>query len=299
MENFALIFTALCLGYILQKTKALPEETPFILNRFILYISLPSIALIEIPKLTFSLQTLVPVGIAWSVMFASVVFILLLSRYLNFTREVKGSLLLVGVLANTSFLGIPLIQAYFGDQSLRYILMYDQLGTFIAFSLYGTFVAAYYSGHKLLNIQAVLRKIFTFPPFISLLIALLLMGNELPPLFTSVLNSFAATTVPLALISVGLQLKFTLHKHDRKPFALALFSILIFAPFVAFILRFFFGDESLAWDISIMEASMGPMITAGILASMWNLAPRLSNSVVGYGTLLSIITSFCVAQYLL
>lgn len=298
MENFALIFTALALGYILRRSQAFPKEAPLILNQFILYISLPAMALLQIPRLSFSLETLIPILVAWAVMGISALLIFSLSRYFGFDKKLTGALLLVGVLGNTSFLGIPIIQAYFGANALGYVLMYDQLGTFIALSTYGTFVAVYYSGTSKVDVRSIGKKIITFPPFLSLLLALCFIGSEFPPLFLSVLDSFAATIVPLALVSVGLQLQFALPREDIKPFVLALTTTLVFAPLVAFLLFSLFGTKHLSWDVAIMEASMGPMITAGVLASLWGLAPRLSASVVGYGTLLSFITTYVVYQLL-
>jgi malate permease and related proteins len=298
MENFALIFTALSIGYILRRFQTLPQDAPLIFNQFILYISLPAMALLQIPRLSFSLETLLPILVAWAVMGLSALLILFLSRYFGFDKKLTGALLLVGVLGNTSFLGIPLIEAYLGQEALGYVLMYDQLGTFIALSTYGTIVAVYYSGKSKLDLRSVGKKIITFPPFLTLLLALCFIGSEFPPLFLSVLESFAATIVPLALVSVGLQLQFTLPREDIKPFVLALGTTLVFAPLVAFVLFFAFGTKHLSWDVAIMEASMGPMITAGVLASLWGLAPRLSASVVGYGTLLSFVTTSIVYKFL-
>jgi predicted permease len=99
------------------------------------------------------------------------------------------------------------------------------------------------------------------------------------------------TIVPLALVAVGLQLQFRLPKDDFKPFGAALFVKLIFAPFVAIIICALFDFQGIIAQVSILEAGMAPMITAGVLASMAGLAPRLSSSIVGYGILASFVTT--------
>jgi hypothetical protein len=299
MENFALIFTALFIGYVLNKAQVFAKETPIILNQFILYISLPAMALLQIPKLEFSSEVIIPVVIAWIVMACSAFVLLGFARFFSFSREVTGAILLVGVLGNTSFLGIPIIQAYLGDTALGYVLMYDQLGSFIALSTYGTFVSVYFSSTDAVDVKAIAKKILLFPPFLTLLVALCFLGQEFPPLLTSVLASLASTIVPLALVAVGLQLRFRLPREDLRPFSITLLVTLIFAPLVAFGIVQLFGSHSLASNVSIMEASMGPMITAGAVASMAGLAPRLSASIVGYGTLFSFVTSWTVYTFLL
>jgi predicted permease len=64
MENFALIAIAILVGYILQKFNIFPKETSSILNKFIIYISLPAIIMLQVPKLNFSFNVLIPTIIA-------------------------------------------------------------------------------------------------------------------------------------------------------------------------------------------------------------------------------------------
>jgi len=44
---------------------------------------------------------------------------------------------------------------------------------------------------------------------------------------------------------------------------------------------------------------MAPMITAGAVASMANLAPRLSTAIVGYGIIFSFITTYILSLIIL
>lgn len=294
MENFALIFVALGIGYIAQKREIFSQDTALILNQFILYISLPAMILLQVPRLELSFEALVPVVVAWLVMGVSALVIFYLSRFFGFSHEVRGSLLLVGILGNTSFLGIPIIEAYCGEEALSYVLMYDQLGSFVALLTYGTFVALYHSSHQKIQIKAIAIKIFTFPSFVALLIALLFIGTTFHPIVTNMLSSLASTIVPLALVSVGLQLRFKLPREEIKPFFVALGVKIVLAPLMAFGIVYIFSWESFAANISIMESAMGPMITAGALASMSKLAPRLSSAIVGYGTIISFVTTWLV-----
>lgn len=299
MENFALIFSAIFIGYILNKSDSFSKETPLILNQFILYISAPALVLLKIPQLSFSIETLIPVFIAWSVMSISAIAVFYLSKLFSFTKEVTGSLMLVAVLGNTSYLGIPIVSAYFGEDALGYVVMYDQLGSFIALSTYGTFISVYYSSTKEVDIRTLFLKILSFPPFIALIIALFFMGTSFHPVIQSVLASLASTIVPLALVAVGLQLHFRLPKEDMKPFGIALGVKLIFAPIVAIAICYIFSWDNKAAQISIMEASMAPMITAAAVASMAGLAPRLSSAIVGYGILLSFFTTWVVYNFII
>jgi predicted permease len=99
--------------------------------------------------------------------------------------------------------------------------------------------------------------------------------------------------VPLALISVGLQLEFKLETSEIKPFVVSLMIKLIISPIIAIFVCYIFGwSDLLIGKVSIMESGMAAMITAGVIASMNGLAPRLSNAIVAYGIALSLFTSW-------
>lgn len=291
MENFILILLALGIGYGLNRLKLFPENAATVLNQFVIYISLPAMVLLQIPKLTFSLDVMIPVIVAWLVMIVTACITFFISKVMHFSKEVTGALMLIAVLTNSSFLGIPIIHAYLGDEALPFILVYDQIGTFLALSTYGIFVAAYYSNSSEINAKMMAVKIFTFPPFISLVIALFLMGSSFPDTISKVLGTLGDTIVPLALVAVGLQLQLKLPGHEIKPFGMALFIKLIIAPLIALAIVKLAGWDSLAASVSVMEAGMAPMITAGAMASLSGLAPRLSSAIVGYGILLSFLTT--------
>ena len=291
MENFILILLAIAVGYFINRLNIFSKDAPAILNQFVIYISLPAMIILQVPKLTFSMDTLIPIIVAWCVMGISAILVLLFARIFSFSKEITGSLMLVAILTNSSFMGIPIINAYMGESSLAYILVYDQLGTFIALATYGTFIASYYSSKSQISFKIITLKVLTFPPFLSLVLALLLMGVEFHPVLSKVLSSFANTIVPIALVAVGLQLQFKLPREDLKPFSVALFIKLIIAPIIAIIICKIFDWNNQASMVSIMEAAMAPMITAGAIASMAGLAPRLSSAIVGYGILISFVTT--------
>ncbi|MFT7004809.1 MAG: putative permease [Sulfurimonas sp.] len=296
MESFALIIIAISIGYLINKGNIFAKEAPIILNQFLLYISLPAMTLLHIPKMILSFDVLIPIIISWVVVIISAILILYISKRLEFSKNTTGALMLVGALGNTTFIGIPINLAYFGEASLSYVLVYDQLGSFILLSTYGTFISIYYSSTEHVDAKAIVFKMISFPPFIALLVALLLIGTTFNSTVTSVLSSFADTIVPLALVAVGMELKFKLPKEYKKPFMTALGVKLIAAPIIAIILAFVFSWDTLSAQVSIVESGMGPMITAGAVASMAGLAPRLSSAIVGYGTLFSFITTWILYQ---
>jgi predicted permease len=287
MESFFVIILPLAIGYIFSKGKIFDDKAPIILNQFLIYIALPALVLLKIPTIKIDSNVLTPIIISWIVMLSSAVLIVVLSKIMNFARDVTGSLLLVAVLGNTSFLGIPMVTSYLGNGALPYIVIYDQIGTFLALATYGTLIVSLYTNSNGFSIRDIVKKVITFPPFIALVFALLVGDFKYPSAIIKTFEMLSATIVPLALVSVGLQLQLKLPNGTLKPFSVALITKLLFAPLVAVLVCKIFGFSGFAVDVSILESAMGPMITAGVVASMAGLAPRLSASIVGYGILFS------------
>jgi predicted permease len=291
MENFVLILLCIAIGYGINRLKIFSKDAATTLNQFVIYISLPAMILLQIPKLSFSIDMMIPIIIAWSVMAITAIITFFISKIFDFNKEITGCLMLVTILTNSSFLGIPILNAYMGEEALPYVIVYDQLGTFIALATYGTFIASYYSSKSEISFKIIVYKVLTFPPFISLVVALFLMGVKFDDTITKVLSSLGSTIVPIALVAVGLQLQLKLPREEIKPFATSLGIKLIIAPAIAFFICFLFSWNNKVAIISIMEAGMAPMITAGAIASMAGLAPRLSSAIVGYGILISFLTT--------
>jgi len=178
---------------------------------------LPAIILLQVPKLSFSFEMIIPTVVAWIVMFVSALIVLFFSKVFTWNKETTGSLMLVFILTNSSIMGVPIINAYLGEEALLYVLIYDQFGSFIAFATYGTFVTAYYSIRGNFTSRVIVLKVFTFPPFIALILVLFLLGQDFHPYMISVLSQLANTLVPIVLLAVGLQLQFKVSKEDILP----------------------------------------------------------------------------------
>lgn len=303
MENFILTVAFLLIGMGLRRLPQFPRETAQALNLFVIHVSLPALILLKVPQLAFSRDMMVPVMMPWAMLAISTAILLLLARLHHWSREITGALLLLIPLGNTSFLGIPMVQAFLGESGIPYAVLYDQLGSFLALATYGTVVLAMYgSGVKQEKnrIHLIIKKVATFPPFLALLLALGLHGFTFPAPITALFNSLAATLVPLVMIAVGWQLTLRLRPKLLQPLAIGLSIKLVVAPLLALFGCQLFGIDvnSLAVRVAILEAGMPPMISAGALAIMANLAPELTAALVGAGILLSFLTLPLLAQLL-
>src|SRR5690606_32803461 len=88
-------------------------------------------------------------------------------------KQTESGLKLVTGLGNTSFLGFPLVIAYFGNEPLGIAVICDQV-TFLLLATAGIVVAMNASEKHSLSAGGVLKKMFSFPPFIGCVAALVL-----------------------------------------------------------------------------------------------------------------------------
>ena len=306
MAGFAIILGFLLLGVVLQKMALLPASSSHRLIQYVLYVAMPAMVLLHLPSLQVDASLWVPVLTPWAMLLLSMLAVLLLAHLLGWSREVKGALLIVVPLGNTSFLGFPIVRSFYGDAGLAYAVLYDQFGSFIGLAVVATTLAVIFgapavarSGTSSATTQSasttavqIIKKVLTFPPFIALLIALwLLLSNaQYPSWLAQVLHLLGSTLVPAVMVAVGLQLHFRVPRHDFSPFIASLSLKLIVLPAIAFVTMWLFALDSLAVKVSLLEAAMPPMITAGAIAMAAGLKPRLVSAIIGYGVLSSVVT---------
>jgi len=122
-------------------------------------------------------------------------------------------------------------------------------------------------------------------------LVLLFTKIEVPSLTILPLKILAALLTPLALISVGLQLKFNIQSIKEKEVIAGLGYKLLIAPAAIFLLyAVVLHNHTLEMKVSVLQAAMGPMISGAIIASNYGLNPRLASLLVGIGIPLSFFT---------
>lgn len=293
MDNFILILIYLSLGFAMRRVPKFPAETPVVLNTFVMYVALPALVLQKIPSLHFSWDLLIPALVPWILLLIVSALIVTLGRLLHWSRDIIVALLIVLPLGNTSFLGFPMIEALFGGDWLPYAMIYDQIGSFVALATWSTILAALYgvnAAQSQVSPAAMAMRILTFPPFLALVVGLLLKSWTYPPLLQTTLDNLAATLVPLIMFAVGFQLKFSLAGERLSPLLSGLGIKLLLMPLLVLTGAMLLGLSGKAVQVSVFEAAMPPMISAGAIAMMAGLAPRLVAALVGFGLLLSFIT---------
>jgi malate permease and related proteins len=290
MSNVVLLFVCLCLGMILGRRGWLPPTAPSVLNGFIIYVALPAMILLQLHGIHLRSELLFPVGMPWLLFGIGCGFFWLLGRALRLPDTTTGALMLVGGLANTSFVGLPMINAFYGPGGLATGILIDQLGSYLVLSTLGIGIATMYS-QDAGKTSSLISRIVRFPPMLALALALILSRVEYPQVVQDVLHSLAGTLTPLALISVGLQLRLDELRGNVSALASGLAFKLLIAPAVLGLLYVgWLHAHGETIRITLFESAMGPMIGGAIVAMQNGLNPPLVTLMVGFGITLSFLT---------
>jgi predicted permease len=105
-----------------------------------------------------------------------------------------------------------------------------------------------------------------------------------------ILDRLGGMLTPLALISVGLQLRLGDIKTEGKFVMTGLLFKLVLSPVLILGLMKVLNLNGTFGRVAVMESAMAPMVTATIVAQAHNLRPRLAALMLGLGVPISFLT---------
>ena len=285
-----MLLVCLLAGMLMRRTKRLPDDAHLVINGFIVQIALPALILGQIHGLTLTADLCWPVMMPWLLFALGAGVFAGISRLAGFSQGTTGALVMTAGLANTSFVGLPMIETFYGAKNLSTGILIDQLGTYLVLSTLGITAACLFSSGNA-SARDVALRILKFPPLIALLLALALEPVEFPPWFAGMLHRLGDTLAPLALVSVGLQLRLGELPGNRLALACGLGFKLVLGPLLLAVL--YVGALSRGGEttqVTLFESAMGPMIGGAIVGIQYGLNPSLISLMVGVGITLSFLT---------
>jgi predicted permease len=286
------IFCLFC-GFFLQFLPGFPAKKLAQLGKFyLIYLVLPAMALVHIPPLKLSWNLALAPSSAWLSFLLSWVILGFLGKKYAWKTSLTGCLILVCGLANTSFLGFPIVELLYGKEGLPTAFLIDQGGSFLIVSTVAVLVGSSY-GKGEASALGILTNMIQFPPFIFLLLGLLMSYLELslPNSLVPWLELLGSSIAAVGLGVIGLSITMDTHWIQSKylwaglGYRLILTPALIWTVFAAIM-----PTTSLEFKVIVLENGMAPMITASLLAMEFDLEPRLAALFAGLGIPLSALS---------
>jgi len=278
-------------GMLFRMSKLLPSNAHKGISAWIIYLALPAVSFKYLPHIQWSNQLMLPALMPVIVWLGGWLFVRLYSSINKIGKSTEGALKLSSGLSNTSFVGFPLIMAYFSDKELGIAVICDQV-TFMMLSTAGVLVAINASQKQKLSVKTIIKKVLRFPPFLGCVGALTIPHfidiSSLNPLF----DKLAVTVAPLALFSIGLQLKFDGWKNELKHIGASLTYKLLIAPALVLGVALLMGLKGIIPQIAIFEAAMPTLLTSGVVAEEYSVNPKLSSLIIGISILVAFATTW-------
>ncbi len=297
LSAMSIILLSLLTGYILKISGRWKITYAKVLNDFIIDVAFPALVLGALPQFLKetglrSQDMLLALG-AWILCIISILFFMLLHKLKIITQKQMGILVCVCGFANTSFVGFPMLEGLMGKDVIPQAIIIDQFGTFLSFTFLGIFWINWQSLGKKPTIKQLATRLMRFPPIWALLVSFPLSYFNVPDFFTEACVRIGQTLVPVAMVSVGLQLDLNLSflKQEWKPFLISIvFKLFLIPAIFLFIYANIFGVSGRELELIVLEMSMAPMITSSVLAMEAGLEPKLGALCLGLGIPLSLIT---------
>lgn len=198
-------------GYILRRTKLLPEKSSGMLAVLLLYVSQPFLMMSSIFNKRFEASMLANFG--WIILFAVILQLLVyFFARLVFARDgdmaAKRAATASSYLGNVGFMGIPVMQMLFPDNAdlILYTVIYNIAFNAMAWTL-GVF-AVTGERHSVKPLKILLN-----PPTIAVIIALpfFFCNVSIPEQVMTPVTYLGEMTLPLSMIILGIRLA------DMKP----------------------------------------------------------------------------------
>lgn len=252
-----------------------------------LNVALPVLVLSKMSRIAVDSTLVIPVVSAWGSMGLCAFLVVVVGRVRNWDDRTVGTMLLVGVLGNTSFLGLGMVEGLLGSGHVGPALAYDQPGTFLALATYGSFIASRHGAGRW-DARAILGRLIRFMPFVALVLAIPVRAMQPDQQWYDVADAIGKTVAPVAMGLLGVRFTLRVSRRVTEPAAIGLTIKMILVPAVVAVAAVIVGDvDSAAWGASILQAAMPPMVTAGVVAIGAGLDEDLVVFMVGVGTLVS------------
>jgi len=291
------------LGFAARRVITEPASIVKWFNNFIVYLAMPALILLKVPALELSAEMIIPAGVAWAWLLLGSIIVITLSRLLSWPRATEGAMLLLVTMGNASFLGYPMVLAFFDDGVLAYAIFFDQLGGFLILSTFGLIVVSIYtptaSGEAgRVELHQIVKRVFSFPPFIALLLAVFVPLDDVIVWANDALIVLGELLMPAALFVLGVQFQPKLLPEHKVPLALAIALKMVAAPLIALLILAMIGSTGDVRTATVFESAMPSMMTPGLMAIHAGIAPRFVATLLGYSTVFAFLSLPLVAWLL-
>ena len=174
--------------------------------------------------------------------------------------------------SNTIFVGLPINQALFGDNSIPYVLIYYMCNTTFFWTLGTYLIQRDGEGEAQFDLKTSVKKVFS-PPLMGFILGLVMvmLQIKLPAFLASDLQYLGNLTTPLSMIFIGLSVSHVGVKQLvlGKEQLLILLGRFLVAPLLMASIVYWMPLPNLMKQVFIIQSAMPVMTNAPVVARLY------------------------------
>ncbi|MGC9468716.1 MAG: AEC family transporter [Anaerolineae bacterium] len=286
------------IGYLIKRVGLVSRDEGRVLNRIVLYVTLPAMNLkvISATELSWGLAVLPLLSLATGILASQVGR--WRGRALDLSRQDLGTFVvsLCGVMGSLAY---PFAEAAFGDEGVRTVAVSD-LGNAVAIFAFAYYLSFRYASNGNFSLRQVVQKVAAFFPLHAFLlaIALNLSGTELGGLPGGVVEALASMNSPLMLLGLGIYLEIDVSRQESRILLSQLVSKYavgaLVAAFVLLVLPLKGPTRAVTFLLPLMPTSLSTLL----YSVEQDLNPRLAAMLISLTMVISIaITTVTVLGF--
>lgn len=275
ISGILVILGMILVGFVIGEKGWFDDKSRGLLAKLVTQVALPCYMLYTItqrftaadllkmlPALRFpALSMVILLGIATAV-----------ARIFAVRQDRRGLFISMFFNSNTIFVGLPINQALFGDDSIPYVLIYYMCNTTFFWTLGTYLIQRDGEGEARFDLKTSLKKVFS-PPLMGFLLGLVLvmLQIKLPAFLASDLQYLGNLTTPLSMIFIGLSVSHVGVKQLDlgKDQLLILLGRFLVAPLLMATIVYWVPLPSLMKQVFIIQSAMPVMTNAPVVASLY------------------------------
>lgn len=282
------------LGYLIKRVGLVSRDEGKVLNRIVLYVTLPAM----------NLRVISETELSWELLALPIVMFLaglLMSRVghwrgatAHLSRQDLGTFVVsfCGVMASLAY---PFAEAGFGSEGVSTVAISD-LGNAIAIFALAYSLSFRYSDSNDFNRRQILRKVATFFPLHAFLLAVVLnlVCVDICGLPGGMIDALAGMNSPLMLLGLGIYLEINVSRSERKVILTQMiwkYGVgALVAAFILLALPFRGPTRAVAFLLPLMPTSLSTLL----YSVEQDLSPRLAAQLISLTMIVSLVITTVV-----
>ncbi|MFW6035295.1 MAG: AEC family transporter [Halothermotrichaceae bacterium] len=290
LNNILPLFIIVFLGYFLATKFKLDV---FTLSKIYIYILLPVLTSMKIYQTDINTEffSAILFGIIMIILLAVVGWVI--SRLLNYNVSISNAFYNSIMFYNSGNFGLPLIMLVFSNTPQTSFAVSIQIIILTVQNLATYSIGFFNAGRGQMHYLDTIKKILKTPILYAILTAFILkyLNIDLTKyFFWSSIEHLQGGLIPVALLTLGVQLYHTKINFKNWDVYIASLTRLIGGPILAYILINIMGIEGVMAQVLFISSAVPSAVNTALIAIEFNNKPDFASQVVMTSTVLSSIT---------